>query len=109
MFKDATVEISLWSTIESGIAVLAANLATLRPLCRILADAARSLSSKFRVPGKSETKSYKSNYGLGVLNIIQVTGIDSKNDANADHRTSRVQEEEVGSTASLAKLPQHAV
>jgi hypothetical protein len=109
MFQDATVEISLWSTVEAGVSVLAANLATLRPLCRILADAARSLSSRVRVPGQSQTKSYNSNYGLGVLNVIQITEIDSKNDANADHRTSRVQEEEVGSTAGLARLPQDAV
>lgn len=107
MFKDATVEISLWSTIEAGIAVLAANLATLRPLCRKVADAVRSFSSK--LPEQSKTKSYNSNYDLGVLNIIGVE-IDSKDCANVDHcTTSRLNEEEVGSTVNLARLTQHVV
>ena len=107
MFKDATVEISLWSTIEAGIAVFAANLGTLRPLCRKVADTVGSFSSK--TSGQSKTKSYDPNHDHGVLNII-IVDIGSKNYANGDHcTTTRVDEEEVGNTVDLGKLTKHVV
>lgn len=47
-FLFATVEISLWSTVEVGVSVFAVNLATLRPLVEQIAASARSLSSRIR-------------------------------------------------------------
>jgi hypothetical protein len=42
----ATVDISLWSTVEVGVSVVAANIATLRPLIHHLTEGGRSWSSR---------------------------------------------------------------
>ncbi|KAH8711842.1 hypothetical protein GQ44DRAFT_626427 [Phaeosphaeriaceae sp. PMI808] len=47
-FLYSTVDISLWSTVEVGVSVVAANFATLRPLVRDIASRLRSLSSRSR-------------------------------------------------------------
>jgi hypothetical protein len=44
VLPDATVDISLWSTIEVGVSVFAANLATLRPLIHHFTTGDRSWS-----------------------------------------------------------------
>lgn len=51
-FLYGPVDISLWSTVEVGVSVFAANLATLRPLVKVVQDSARTLSS--RVRGQSD-------------------------------------------------------
>lgn len=47
-FLYGTVDISLWSTVEVGVSVVAGNLATLRPLVQHIGDKARSLASRAR-------------------------------------------------------------
>lgn len=47
-FLYGTVDISLWSTVEVGISVFAANLATLRPLIQRVGAKARSMTSRVR-------------------------------------------------------------
>ncbi|KAJ4368664.1 hypothetical protein N0V86_009573 [Didymella sp. IMI 355093] len=47
-FLYGTVDISLWSTVEAGVSVFAANLATLRPLIQHVRDQVHSLTSHAR-------------------------------------------------------------
>ncbi|KAF3038606.1 hypothetical protein E8E12_000602 [Didymella heteroderae] len=47
-FLYGTVDISLWSTVEVGVSVFAANLATLRPLIQHVGEKARSITSRVR-------------------------------------------------------------
>jgi hypothetical protein len=46
MLIDATVDISLWSTVEVGVSVVAANIATLRPLIHHFTEGGRDWSSR---------------------------------------------------------------
>ncbi|KAF9690615.1 hypothetical protein EKO04_011427 [Ascochyta lentis] len=47
-FLFGTVDVSLWSTVEVGVSVVAANAATLRPLVQHVQQGARVLSSRVR-------------------------------------------------------------
>lgn len=64
-FLYSTVDISLWSTVEVGVSVFAANLATLRPLVQHVADSARSLSS--RVRGRTDEDAQSNEVGAHEL------------------------------------------
>lgn len=52
-----TVDIALWSAVEVGISVFAANLATLRPLVQLVGAKARSLTSRVRGNTDEESQS----------------------------------------------------
>ncbi|KAJ4343411.1 hypothetical protein N0V95_006673 [Ascochyta clinopodiicola] len=56
-FLYGTVDISLWSTVEVGVSVVAANLATLRPLVQHVRQGARVLSSRVRGLSSGEVQS----------------------------------------------------
>jgi hypothetical protein len=46
MQLDATVDIAIWSTIEIGVSVIAANMATLRPLVLHMAKGSQAWPSR---------------------------------------------------------------
>lgn len=52
-----TVDISLWSTVEVGVSVIAGNLATLRPLIQHVGERVRSLTSRVRCHSGEELPS----------------------------------------------------
>ena len=88
-FLYGTVDISLWSTVEVGVSVIAANLATLRPLIQHSIDSVRSLSSRLRgksseslfinehsLPESRNLSDDKSKFSVGVieLEILDIIG-----------------------------------
>lgn len=62
-FLYGTVDISLWSTVEVGVSVVAANLATLRPLMQHVGEQARSLTSRVRGVSSQETQDASNGHG----------------------------------------------
>jgi hypothetical protein len=60
-FLYGTVDISLWSTVEVGVSVFAANLATLRPLIQHVSEKARSITSRIRGISVQEITPVNSN------------------------------------------------
>jgi hypothetical protein len=52
-----TVDIALWSTVEVGVSVVAANLATLRPLVQHVSTQARLLTTRVRGNTDEEAQS----------------------------------------------------
>lgn len=60
-FLYSTVDISLWSTVEVGVSVFAANLATLRPLIQHVGEKARSITSRVRGISVQEITPVNSN------------------------------------------------
>jgi hypothetical protein len=61
-FLYGTVDISLWSTVEAGVSVFAANLATLRPLIQHVRDQVHSLLSRARGVQDQESPAYSNEH-----------------------------------------------
>ncbi|KAH7379461.1 hypothetical protein BKA66DRAFT_420472 [Pyrenochaeta sp. MPI-SDFR-AT-0127] len=99
-FLYATVDISLWSTVEVGVSIFAANLATLRPLIqRITKGAESSLSN--RVPPNPA-------FEFQELSVIQIHIGSKEGPKSKGLVTERMDIEiEAGSTVSLTRSTRH--
>lgn len=96
-FIDATVDISLWSTVEVGVSVFAANLATFRPLVKHLQEGTR-LSSRTRSEPRFQT------FGFQQVDLMNLKGAEKvENKDNGVAEMCRDIEAEGESTVSLTK------
>ncbi|EUC29708.1 hypothetical protein COCCADRAFT_105845 [Bipolaris zeicola 26-R-13] len=68
-FLYATVEISMWSTIEVGVSICAANLATIRPLIHHFTHKGESWESRQNRPGHAELATIPDDQELATLKI----------------------------------------
>jgi hypothetical protein len=98
MLIDATVDISLWSTVEVGVSVVAANIATLRPLIHHLTEGDQAWSSRINRRPK--------NYVVELQEIqISELKVDSKDGPNNKRLVTgrKDVEHETESTRSLTR------
>lgn len=66
---DATVEISMWSTVEVGVSICAANLATIRPLIHHFTHKGESWESRQNRPGHAALATIPDSQELPMLKM----------------------------------------
>ncbi|KAH3953180.1 hypothetical protein HBH98_127270 [Parastagonospora nodorum] len=102
-FLYATVDISLWSTVEVGVSVFAANLATLRPLVHHITQGGRSWSLR---------SNKRANIPLDIqeLHCVNINFDDKRSSYGSRHGSvGKDEENEAESTRSLTRSTKEKV